>query len=309
MAAVAVWFVFRKVSVPGILPVLRSADLWALAASIASIIAASLLNAWRWKVLLRAPNLGMVKYLYFIFVGHFFNLFMPSSLASEAVKVVAFGKRYGNLQQNIGITLVARGMGFIAQILIGSAAFCLYAGELMRTGMMEKLQLRGSLIGALAAAAAIGIGALFRFRSVLARQPWVQAMLEAARDRTLMAQTALLTAGIQILSAFSGYCLFLSVYPGSPLGKVVVLILVVQAILLLPFSMGGVGVREYLSLLFFSDLGGMPREAVFASNLLGYVPLILMAAVGGMWILFRSHGGLIKPLWDRAGRNAEQDRE
>lgn len=318
LAAAAVYVVFRKISVPGILPALQSADPWPLLGSLAAITIASILNAYRWKILLKAPNLGVIKYLYFVFVGHFFNLFMPSSVASEAVKVVAFGRRYGNLQQNIGITLVARGMGMLAQAAIGAAALFLYFGELRESGLFERLFDRRVTpwipIGALGAGIIAGLAAVFLLRRRLARQKWVQAMLEAARDRNRMAKTAVLTAGIQILSALSGYCLFLSVFDDAPFGKVVLFILIIQVILMIPFSMGGVGVREYLALLLFSDLGGMPRESVFAANLLGYVPLIILAMAGGAWILFRRHGPMARSMGEemkllrrmkRADREAE----
>ncbi|MDB5105074.1 MAG: hypothetical protein JWP91_2763 [Fibrobacteres bacterium] len=293
LAAAAVYVVFRKVSVPGIWPAIQSANPWPLLGCLIAILTASVLNAYRWKQLLRAPNLGMVKYLYFIFVGHFFNLFMPSSVAAEAVKVVAFGKRYGNLQQNIGITLVARGMGFLTQMVIGAAALALYFRELRASGLFARLHAPWMLAGGLVLAALIGALVLFRLRGWLARQAWVEAMLEVARDKPLLVRTAVLTAGIQILSVLSGYCLYLSVFADAPFGKVTLFILIIQLILMIPFSMGGVGVREYLVILFFSDLGGMPRDAVFAANLLGYVPLILMAMTGGGWILFRRHGPMV----------------
>jgi uncharacterized membrane protein YbhN (UPF0104 family) len=294
LAAVAVYLVIRKVSIPDLWPTLKSAHLWPLFGSLTAILLSSVLNAYRWKGLLQAPNLGVLKYLYFVYVGHFFNLFMPSSVAAEAIKVIAFGKRYGNLQQNIGVTLVARGMGLLAQFLIGVSALVLYYRELSRTGLFAKLHTPWLVILPALGIAAAGIVVLYRMRGVLIRQAWIKAILDVSRDRPLMARTALLTVAIQILSAVSGYCLFLSVFDRAPFGKVVLFILIIQAILMIPFSMGGVGVREYLALLFFSDLGGMPREAVLAANLLGYVPLIVMAAMGGAWILFRKQGSLLK---------------
>jgi uncharacterized membrane protein YbhN (UPF0104 family) len=290
LAALAVALVIRKVSLPGILPALRSAHVLPLAASVGAIFLSSILGAWRWKTLLEAPELGLRKYLYFIFVGHFFNLFLPSSVAAEAVRVVGFGNRYGNLQRNIGITLVARGMGAVAQLAMGGLCLGLYFRELSATGLFRRLQAPWPWLGAAAAALALGAAAAWRFRARVRAQARVAAMIEVSRDPRRVAKTAALTMGIQALSALSGYFLFLSVFPRAPFGKVVLFILIIQAILMIPFSLGGVGVREYLVLLFFSDLGGMPSEAVLAANLLGYVPLVLLAATGGAWMLFRRYG-------------------
>ncbi|MEO7425880.1 MAG: lysylphosphatidylglycerol synthase transmembrane domain-containing protein, partial [Fibrobacteria bacterium] len=293
LAAGAIWLVIQKVPLAGIGPALASARLGPLLGSLTAIFVSSILNAYRWRALLRAPDLGVTKYLYFIFVGHFFNLFMPSAVAAEAVKVVAFGKRYGNLQQNIGVTLVARGMGLLAQLGIGAIAFSLYFRELSRSGLYSRLNAPWLVLGLAIAAGVAAAAAVFAFRRGLAAQPWVQAIVAASRNRSLMVKTAGLTLGIQALSAISGYCLFLSVFPDAPFGKVLLFILIIQAILMIPFSLGGVGVREYLVYLFFSQLGGMPREAVLAANLLGYVPLILLSLTGGAWILFRRHGPML----------------
>jgi uncharacterized membrane protein YbhN (UPF0104 family) len=256
---------------------------------VATLFLASLFNAWRWKILLQAPDLGLRKYLYFIFVGHFFNLLLPSSVAAEAVRVYAFGNRYGNLQRNIGITLVARGVGAVTQLGIGGAALALYFRELQAKGVFDKHPVGWTWIGGFVGVVAVGILLIWRFRGRLRSQAWLAAIVEVSRDGRRVAKTVALTAAIQTLSALSGYLLFLCVFPHAPFGKVVLFILIIQAILMLPFSLGGIGIREYLVLVFFSDLGGMPSEAVLAANLLGYIPLILLAATGGMWMLFRRY--------------------
>jgi uncharacterized membrane protein YbhN (UPF0104 family) len=306
LAAVAVFYVFRKIDVASVWPVMLSANPWPLLACLTLLIAVSVLNAVRWKILLKAPDLGLMKYMYFVFVGHFFNLFMPSSAAAEALKVIAFGRRYGNLQRNIGITLVARSMGLVTQFGIGAVSTALYFRELRERGMFARISAPWTLIAvAMVSIACIALAA-FRFRATLSKQGWIKAIVEVLGQRELLIRTALLTIAIQVLSALSGYCLYWSVFPHAPIGKVVFFILIIQAILMLPFSLGGVGIREYLVILFFSDLGGMPRETAMAANLLGYVPLVLMAGAGGLWILFRRHG---PTLWGSAGKATAQGPE
>ncbi len=288
LAAEAIWLAARKVSLPGILPALAQARWWVLGLCIFLHGTVSILNAYRWKILIRAEHLGLGKFLYFIFVGHFFNLFMPSSVASEAIKVYAFGRKYGNLQQNVGITLVGRFMGMLAQFAVGAGALALYYRELKERDVFSRSPVVSVWIWILiAAATTAGISGLYAYRQMLARQPWIKAMMDVFRDGTLVAKTAAVTVAIQVLSALTGYTLYLCVFPQAPLGKIVLFILIIQMILMLPFSLGGVGVREYLVILFFSDLGGMPPDASIAANLLGYVPLVLFAAIGGAWILFR----------------------
>jgi uncharacterized membrane protein YbhN (UPF0104 family) len=287
IAALAVWLVFHKVSLPNLWPSLAKADYRFLVLTVLSQLLVAVLNALRWKVMLRAPGLGLGKYLYFVFVGSFFNLFLPSAVAAEAVKVVAFGRKYGDIESNIGITLFARGLGALVQVVSGAAALLWMGGDLRRHGMFERLKFGTGLGVAAVCIVFAGVFLAWRFRSYLLGRKWMVAMLAVGRDPVRAAQTTIITIGIQLLSSAGGYCLFRSVYPSPDFFQVMLFLLIIQAVLMIPFSMGGVGVREYLNLLFFSDIGGMPPEATFAANMLGYIPLFFMAAVGGGWILFR----------------------
>ncbi len=287
VAAVAVYFVLRRISFHNIGPALMGANWWLLGLSILFQYGMVFLNALRWKILLRHPGVGLGKYLYFIFMGLFFNLFLPSPAVSEGVKVLAFGRKYGSLQQNIGVTLFARGIGVLTQLLIGLIALSKYYSELKAKGFYDHIALRTSWIVALGLALVAGAFVLFRFRATLIKQVWISTMVEAGRDGTLLIKTILLTVAIQIFAAVCVYLVFLSVLPHVDFWKVVFFVTLIQAILILPFSFGGVGVREYLVLFFFCNIGGMPPTAVFAANMLGYVPLLLQAMTGGAWMLFR----------------------
>jgi len=291
IAALAVWLVFRKISIPDLWPALARANYWILALAVLSQLLTSVLNALRWKVMLRAPGLGLGKYLYFVFVGNLFNLFLPSSVAAEAVKVVAFGRKYGDLQGNIGITLFARGLGALVQVAVGLTALLWLGRDLRNHGLFNRLTLGSGWVFAALGLLAAGLILIWFFRGFLLRRKWVSAMLDVGRDPSLVAQTALITIGIQILASAGNYALFRCVYPATDFFQVALFLFIIQAILMIPFSMGGVGVREYLTLLLFSDIGGMPADATFAANMLGYIPLLVLAAVGGSWILFRRFKG------------------
>ncbi|MDB5049028.1 MAG: hypothetical protein JWO30_2099 [Fibrobacteres bacterium] len=291
VAIAAALLVYHKVPFASVGPAVAKCRLEFLVLVLVLQLGTVLAQAIRWKTFLRGSDLPLRKFLYFVFLGLFFSLFMPSALASDAVKVFAFGRKYGGTQENIGIALLSKLEGMLVQLAFGAIGLALYADELAAKGAFARLHLdgRAPAIGALALAA-VAISAWF-FRKRWPAQTWLRTMWDLARDRKLLWQTFSLSFAIQSLSALSLYFLMLSLYPPARLWEIVLLSTAAQAVLLLPFAFGGVGVREFLNLLLFTDIAGIPADTVLAASLLGYVPWVLMALIGGTWMAFRKWSG------------------
>jgi uncharacterized membrane protein YbhN (UPF0104 family) len=287
VAAACAYFVVRKVPWREVGPALGQCRYGYIALSVALQYAVAACNAFRWKILARNPGLPLRKYLHFVLLGQFFNLFLPTYVAAEAVKVIAFGRKYGGTQENIGIALLSKTAGMLIQMLMGAVGLALYAKELRERGVFAKAHLDGrTLVLALAALALAGAG-VWWFRHSLKAQTWFRTILSISKDRKLVAQALFWTALIQFLAAASSYCLFLSLWPETHFWQVVLFTTLILAALSLPFGFGGVGVREYLNLLLFTDVGGIPAHITFAVNIVGYIPVFTVALTGGAWMLFR----------------------
>lgn len=291
VAIAAAYLAFRKVPFASVGPAILECRLEFLALVLALQLATLSAQAVRWKLFLRGSGLRLRKFLYFVFLGQFFSLFMPSALASDALKVAAFGRKYGGIQENIGIALLSKLEGMLIQLAFGAIGLVLYADELASKGAFAHLHPDGLAIAIGALAVAVLAAVAWTTRKRWPAQTWPRTMWELARDRKLLLQTFFLSFSIQLLSAWSLYFLFLSVYPAARFWEIVLLITVVQAVLLIPFAFGGVGVREYLNLLLFTGIAGIPADTVLAASLLGYVPMVLMALMGGAWMAFRRWSG------------------
>lgn len=287
VAAACVYLVVRKVPWLSVGPALRQCDFLYIAVSLLLTFAVAGANAMRWKLLLRHPDLALHKYLYFVLLGQFFNLFLPTYVAAEAVKVLAFGRKYGGTQENIGIALITKFTGMSIQMAMGGIGLALYAEELGQRGVFGRIRPGTVTLLALATAALAAGGAIWWFRHSLKAQTWFRTILDIAKDRKLVAQTVFWTAAIQIMAAASSYCLFMSLWPETRFWEVVLFTTLILAALSLPFGFGGVGVREYLNLLLFTDVGGIPAHITFAVNIVGYIPVLATALAGGLWMAFR----------------------
>ncbi len=128
VAVACLYMVFHKVPWIDVGPALRRCDPAYVLLSILITFAVVIANALRWKALFRRPDMPLRKFLYFVFLGQFFNLFLPTYVAAEALKVLAFGRKYGSTQENIGIALLTKTTGMAIQLLMGGVGLLLYAG-------------------------------------------------------------------------------------------------------------------------------------------------------------------------------------
>jgi uncharacterized protein (TIRG00374 family) len=77
------------------------------------MVASVVLRAYRWQILLQALKiqvpLGRLVHLYF--VGAFFNIFLPTGLGGDAVRMAELARTTGKGPEAVGTTLVDRATG------------------------------------------------------------------------------------------------------------------------------------------------------------------------------------------------------
>ncbi|MEO6097428.1 MAG: lysylphosphatidylglycerol synthase transmembrane domain-containing protein [Fibrobacteria bacterium] len=285
----ALVMIARKIDFHTIAPLLKQCRWEFLLLSALSMVAGSLLTAYRWKILWNRPELAFRKYLFFVYMGYFFNSFLPSAAISDAIRVLAFGQKYGSLQQNIGVNLFARGIGFAMQVGFSVLSLIYFRRDLQKLDFFQSMKWNSLSVALAFVILVAGIGAAFFFRVKLFRQPWMLEIGRLMRNRRLLFITIILSALLQFSSIISTWLVFLSVYPEAKLWQITFFLAIIQIILILPISFGGLGAREYLCILFFSDIGGMPKDSTFAASILGYLPVLSLALAGGLWMAFRKH--------------------
>ena len=284
--AVFIALIVRKVDFSTVLPLLRQCRWELFLASILLQYAAAALNALRWRMLWPMSGLAFHKYLYFIFMGYFFNAFLPSAALSDAARVLAFGRKYGNVQENIGVNLLARAMGACAMFLVAGGTALIYIQEWkdLRLPLHPRWD-SGILV--VAAMLIAGIIAIWVTKSKWHDWRWTKAIFVVLRNKGLALRIFALSLLLQIIVVCGTYVLFLSLYPETRFWHMACFPVLIQLALLVPVTAGGVGLREYFSLVLFSDVAGIPANIVLGVGLLGYIPFLLLTFTGGGWVGFR----------------------
>lgn len=287
IAVACIFLVIHKVPWKTVYPTLGKCNFWFILLSIALQYAVALTSAIRWKILLQHTELSLKKFLYFVFLGQFFNLFLPTYIAAEAIKVYAFGKKYGGTQENVGISLLTKFSGMIVQIFMGGFGLLLFAKKLKEHDLFSHIKLSTLAFSVGVPFIILALLLFWYWRDKIKTQAWYQTILSILKNRKLFYQNLLLTTLIQFLAAASSYFLFLSLWPDTHFWEVVLFTTIILGMLSLPFGFGGVGVREYLNLLLFTDVGGIPSHVTFAVNIVGYIPVFTIALTGGLWMTIR----------------------
>ena len=247
------------------------------------------LSALRWKILLAAAGvrLGLARAAHLYFVGYFFNALLPTSVGGDVLRVWAL-KGTAPLAVVAGSVLVERILGFGCLLLLGLAgSFAAQAAAPARPGLALATALYFVVLWAILRGRIPqrqGSGILARILAALTR---VRGEIQSygPHGKAIAAGVLLSLAWQAILIAVNA-TLSRGMGGTAPTTSLLVLVPVVQALTMIPISLGGLGIREMGYEFFFRAWGLNPAEGVA----LGFAWLgasMVFALLGGALALFR----------------------
>jgi glycosyltransferase 2 family protein len=265
------------------------ASLPLLAAALAALLAANVVVALRWQLILSAetPSPGVGALMKIVFVGLFFNQVLPTGVGGDAVRAWRCRKLGIGLGAAIRSILLDRACGYLVLVLVYAASL----PSLLR--ILPDTQQRSGVVAVLGVAL-FGVLALLFLdclpRAIL-RIRAIEPLAELARQsRRLFTHPgrcsavlgwSTLTIGLTIL-AFD--LVANSVGCRLPLTDWIMIVPPVTLIQLLPISLAGWGVREVVLVVALASFG-VPAEAALAISVLLGLSLILIGVPGGpIWL-------------------------
>lgn len=255
---------------------LRKLPLRVFAYALALLACGQVLQALRWKVLLRDPSVRFRDCLAFISVGSSLNMVSPSSVVSDGTIGYWMGRRNRMVLQSLSALLASRVIGVASMGLLFLPAL---AGHLW---VFRELTLGWAPAKALFGAAALAsiLTAAFLARRQKARiLALLHQALPALKSPPALALAVLLSVGIQLGQFGVQYLGFRAM--DIPVGFTDILFFspIMTFIGMIPMSIGGIGVREGLSIFFFTLLPGVHKEQLLAHAGYGYVLIACMALI------------------------------
>ena len=306
VTALCVAYILWKIDLAKTLDVLADADPAYFFAAAAIMIVTTVPMAWRWQQLLGArairEPLSWLTRTYFI--AYTANQVLPTSLGGDAVRIYETAKRHpGTAGVVTGSVLLDRALGGIATVALAAIGFALAYGryDLGAYLWLELFFVVATAVGAFVAFSSRARRTLRRFvpmlRMVRLERP-VRAVYEGVHayraNGRLLVGLALVTLAVQAVRILPVWLcarsvgIDLSVRPFYVMGPVLFFVL------LFPFTINGLAVREafFVSFLGALDVGA---DQAFAAGFLFFLVTVVMAVPGLGILLWEGARGAARP--------------
>ncbi len=305
LTAAAVAYLVWKINLSTTLDVLAdvSPAWFALAAAIMFVTVPVLAARWGW--LLAAH--GMSERLRWLtrayFVAYAAGQVLPTSLGGDAVRVVETSRRHaGRTAVVTGTILLERGLGGAATVLLGAVGFVLSIGhyDVSAYLWLEGVFVFGTLV----------LGFLFFARSARPLLRRVKPQLERLRlagplesfyegvhhyrgRPRLLAEVFGVTLAVQAVRILSIWAVAKAVGIDLDVRVYYVMGPLLFLVMLVPFTLNGIAVREAFFVSFLGSLG-VGADQAFAAGFLYFLVILLLVLPGGVILVWEGlRGGIV----------------
>ncbi|MBN2490571.1 MAG: flippase-like domain-containing protein [Planctomycetes bacterium] len=310
VSAGLITYLLWRIPLERVLATVAASDVALLAVAFALHASGFLLSALRWRLLLtaviRPPKLWSLMRAYLI--GVFCNQFLPSTIGGDLYRSLDVAALSGLPRgQSLAVVVVERTIGALALFSYAAAALVLGFGHLVdKPGVVASIGVLGLLFAGLLVLLTPWSRAAVRrqlARGPLARLlPALDRAFGAAKD---IGQRKRVLAGAVVLSLVFQlnvviHYILVGTALGLPLGleAYFLVIPVVLLVLQVPASLNGVGLREFLFVVFLSPAvwgaEGATESGALAYGLTVWAMILLQGMVGGVFFALRRRmvGGL-----------------
>jgi uncharacterized protein (TIRG00374 family) len=273
-------------------------------AALAILVATTWAMAWRWQLLLASKGihepLGWLTKLYF--VGYAANHVLPTSVGGDAVRILDHARRRPEARaEAAGAVLMERILGVAGTVLLLLLGLAVTLGD-------ERAAVIGPVGALLLLAAAVAVVALLfspRFERALGRWVFplgrrvglerplaaVWSALHGYRARPGVLAVALgLTFATQLARTASIWLCCAAVGIDESVGAYIVFAALLSLVMVVPFTLNGLGVREAFFVAYFARFG-VDDDTALAAGLLFYAIILAESIPGALVLLWHSAAG------------------
>jgi uncharacterized protein (TIRG00374 family) len=289
---------FSKVDMSQVATQLASANPWYFLAALALYLLAIVVNGVKWQILLRAQDMRVPfrAVLQFLFIGFFFNNFLPANVGGDVMRGYGLA-RYTDRSADAAVSVIVdRIIGLMAYMSSAVVA------ALVAVRLSDRPEWRRLEWIAIVALAALGmafavmlsrrfrslVSAVFALRWFAPAAP-IWGKLSDAFNAYRFQYGALVAAyGVGIVGIFCtalvNWCLSLSMGGLMPLSVIFLVNPLIALVLMLPISIGGLGVTQAIYPFLYS-LAGVPAGHALAVSLMMQLIVFLGSLPGAvLWV-------------------------
>jgi hypothetical protein len=277
------------VDVGSIVALLGASDARYVLLAVVVYCGGQLVSAWRWWLLLGPVGLA-ASYAYLAgayFVGMFFNIFLPTIIGGDAVKVVLLARKSGAPARAAMSVFMDRNVGLLALLVVATVAawFAPPVGGVSLVGLTLVID-AGYVVANLVLLNARAYGLVDR---LIARTPLARLRQRAADLYQVVApyKRSYGTLGAALALSFLHQAVVIAMVflnaralgQTFPLSALAVFVPLVALAGMLPLTVNGIGIRDVLYILLFGQVGAS-RDLSLSLALL-YLAVTFMASLPG----------------------------
>jgi uncharacterized protein (TIRG00374 family) len=310
-----------KIDLGATIDYIRDADGLLWLAALAVFVASTAGMAWRWQLLLAAR--GIHEPLRWLtgsyFAGYAAAQFLPTGIGGDALRIVDHARRRPDRKSEVAAAvLMERVIGAVSVLILAAVGLVLAIGRyddieallwielgflaVVGAGLFLLFSTRGRKAVRLVRPVAARLGLQRPARSLYA------SMHAYRREPRALVVVCVLTLALQLVRAISIWLCGEAV--GLDLSPIVYIILgpLLSLVMLVPFTVNGLGVREAFFVAFLGRFG-VDADAAFATGFLFYAVTILASVPGAFILLGRSFRPMLRRRSIAAGAAHERSAE
>ncbi|MDH7486100.1 MAG: lysylphosphatidylglycerol synthase transmembrane domain-containing protein [Anaerolineae bacterium] len=288
-------YLFRRVDLAEVGGALASARPGYLLLALLLYLAAITLNAVRWQGLLRAQGIPvpLAALLEYTFVGVFFNNFLPANVGGDIMRGYGLA-RYTDYAADAAVSVIVDRIVGLLAFLASAVVAALVA--MRSTGQANLRQLA---LVALVALGVVGLGFLlllsrrlrawlerfFRWRPLSPLAPLYSRLSDAfdayRHSHGALALAFLISLALVFSTNFVNWFLAQALGGGISFLYICLFNPLIAFVLLVPISIGGLGLNQS-AYVFFFGLVGVPERLALAVSLLLQIVVYLSSLPGGV---------------------------
>ncbi|HEY0257051.1 MAG TPA: lysylphosphatidylglycerol synthase transmembrane domain-containing protein [Candidatus Methylacidiphilales bacterium] len=304
VSVLLIGWLLRKMDLPDLWPILYTVDVNWIVAGFFSFMPILLIVSWRWRMLLGVHGVHMRfwRILELTMIGQFFSAFLLGTTGGDVIKIYYVARAVPQRKAAVAFTVIVdRVIGLVALLLLGVA---LSASQLtlllskpepkLFTGLFYLFALGGVVVSILAC---FGPSLLRHqgIRTFLKKLPFIHrgTSIFSAYEvtaRALGINVIALVGSIpsHLCSTVMGYCIFHALHLQGSLLAFCSILIMVNMLIALPVSISGLGLREYLFIIYFGLLG-IDKEHAFAFSITYFALNVLWSLAGGPFYFLYRH--------------------
>ena len=306
-------YLLWKIDVSETASILANAHVGYFALAVAIMVVTVWPMTWRWQQLLAAK--GMPDSLTWLvrayFVSYTASAVLPSSIGGDAMRMYETARRHPGRGGPVAASvLLERALGGAATLALAAVGFVLAIGryDVGAYLWLEAIFVLGTIVAAIVFFSRRARGPLARLAPLL-RRVWLEKPLRAVyegihayRDHgRLLVGLFAFTVVVQAVRILSVWCCAKAVGIDVSVRAYYVMGPLLFLVLLFPFTLNGIAVREAFFVSFLGRLD-VPADAAFSAGFLFFFVTLALAAPGAFILGWESlRGGSARPSLPRAG--------